>query len=68
MFHQNQVHDTETVDKLFDFIIDEDDSEFAKDRFSLAEDTVSMRNGFLDLVDGVFFLYVMEGILKVGKL
>jgi hypothetical protein len=42
MFHKNQVHDTKTVDKLFDFIIDEDDSELAKDRFSLAEDTVSM--------------------------
>ena len=68
MFHKNQVDDTETVDKLFDFIINEDDSELAKDRLSLAEDTVSMWNGFLDLIDGMFFLYVMKGILKVGKL
>jgi hypothetical protein len=27
-----------------------------------------MWNGFLDLIDGMFFLYVMESILKVGKL
>jgi hypothetical protein len=68
MFHKNQVDDTETVDKLFDLIIDEDDSKLAKDRLSLAEDTVSMGNRFLDLIDGMFFLYVVEGVLKVRKL
>ncbi len=68
MFHKNQVNDTETVDKLFDLIIDKDDSKLAKDRLSLAEDIVSMRNRFLDLIDGMFFLYVVEGVLKVRKL
>ena len=68
MFHKNQVNDTETVDKLFDLIIDKDDSKLAKDRLSLAEDIVSMRNRFLDLIDGMFFFYVVEGVLKVRKL
>ena len=68
MFHEYQVDDTEAIDEFLDLIVDEDDSELSKNGFSLAENVVGMWNGLLDLIEGMFFLNVMESIFQVRKL
>ena len=56
---EDKVDDAEAVDKLLDFVVDENNSELSKERFRFAEDAVGVANGLLDLIDRVFFLYVV---------
>lgn len=68
MFHQDQINNTKTVDKFFYFIIDKIYSKLPKNWFSFTEDTVSMGNGFFNLVNRMLFLNIMQCVLKIRKL
>ncbi len=59
MLDEDKVDDAEAVDKLLDFVVDENNFELSKERFSFTKDAVGVGNGLLDLIDRMFFLYVV---------
>ena len=65
MFYENEVDDAKTVNKLFDFIVEKANSELAKDRFCFTKYVVRMGDGFLYLVDRVFFLDIVQIVLQI---
>jgi hypothetical protein len=63
MIHEDDINDSEAIDKLFGLPLQKHAFQMFIDSFRLIKNSISLRNGLFNLVDSMLFLYVLQRTL-----
>lgn len=68
VFVEDDIDYSEAIHQLFDWAVKEGALDVLEDGLCLIEDVIDLREGFLELMSGMFFLYVVKWAFDIHDL